>query len=99
MKILKKILFVLVVIMMIPQITSASEIDKIDNIINPNRHQNDSVSKKIMQNFKANLSFAVKQVLDENNATFKITVLDKKSRPIPRLYLERPRKTRTRPTR
>ena len=87
MKILKKILFVLVVIMMIPQITNASEIDKIDNIINPNRHQNDSVSKKIMQNFKANLSFAVKQVLDENNATFKITVLDKKSRPIPKVEL------------
>ena len=87
MKILKKILFVLVVIMMIPQITTASEIDRLDNIINPNRHQNDSVSKKIMQNFKANLSFAVKQVLDENNATFKITVLDKKSRPIPKVEL------------
>ena len=87
MKILKKILFVLMVIMMIPQITTASEIDKIDNIINPNRHQNDSVSKKIMQNFKANLSFAVKQVIDENNATFKITVLDKKSRPIPKVEL------------
>ena len=40
-----------------------------------------------MQNFKANLSFAVKQVLDENNATFKITVLDKKSRPIPKVEL------------
>ena len=74
MRILKKILFVLVVIVMIPQIATASEIDKIDNIINPNREQNDSVSKKIMQNFKANLSFAVKQALDEDNATFKITV-------------------------
>ena len=54
MKILKKLLFVLVVIIMIPQIATASEIDKIDNIINPNRGQNDSVSKKIMQNFKTN---------------------------------------------
>lgn len=87
MRILKKILFVLVVIVMIPQIATASEIDKIDNIINPNREQNDSVSKKIMQNFKANLSFAVKQALDEDNATFKITVLDKKSNPIPKVEL------------
>lgn len=87
MKILKKILFVLVVIMMIPQITTASEIDKIDNIINPNRHLNDSVSKKIMQNFKTNLSFALKQAMDEDNAILKITVLDKKSKPIPKVEI------------
>ncbi|WP_294685447.1 collagen binding domain-containing protein [uncultured Finegoldia sp.] len=87
MKILKKLLFVLVVIIMIPQITTASEIDKIDNIINPNRGQNDSVSKKIMQNFKTNLSFAVKQAMDEDNAILKITVLDKKSKPIPKVEI------------
>ena len=40
-----------------------------------------------MRNFKANLSFAVKQALDEDNATFKITVLDKKSNPIPKVEL------------
>ncbi len=72
---------------MIPQITTASEIDKIDNIINPNRGQNDSVSKKIMQNFKTNLSFAVKQAMDEDNAILKITVLDKKSKPIPKVEI------------
>ena len=87
MKILKKLLFVLVVIVMIPQIATASEIDKIDNIINPNRGQNDSVSKKIMQNFKTNLSFAVKQAMDEDNAILKITVLDKKSKPIPKVEI------------
>ena len=87
MKILKKLLLVLVVIVMIPQIATASEIDKIDNIINPNRGQNDSVSKKIMQNFKTNLSFAVKQAMDEDNAILKITVLDKKSKPIPKVEI------------
>lgn len=79
MKIFKKLLLVLVVIVMIPQITTASEIDKIDNIINPNREQNDSISKKIMQNFKSNLSFAVKQAMDEDNAILKVNVLDKKA--------------------
>ena len=87
MKIFKKLLLVLVVIVMIPQITTASEIDKIDNIINPNREQNDSISKKIMQNFKSNLSFAVKQAMDEDNAILKITVLDKKSKPIPKVEI------------
>lgn len=87
MKILKKLLFVLVVIVMIPQIATASEIDKIDNIINPNREQNDSISKKIMQNFKSNLSFAVKQAMDEDNAILKVNVLDKKSKPIPKVEI------------
>lgn len=72
---------------MIPQITTASEIDKIDNIINPNREQNDSISKKIMQNFKSNLSFAVKQAMDEDNAILKVNVLDKKSKPIPKVEI------------
>ncbi len=87
MKIFKKLLLVLVVIVMIPQITTASEIDKIDNIINPNREQNDSISKKIMQNFKSNLSFAVKQAMDEDNAILKVNVLDKKSKPIPKVEI------------
>lgn len=87
MKIFKKLLLVLVVIVMIPQITTASEIDKIDNIINPNREQNDSISKKIMQNFKLNLSFAVKQAMDEDNAILKINVLDKKSNPISKVEI------------
>lgn len=67
---------------MIPQITTASEIDKVDSMINPDRDKYDSISKRIMQNFKSNLSFAIKEIKDEDNATFRITVLDKKSNPI-----------------
>lgn len=87
MKILKKIIVVMMVVLMLPQITTASEIDKLDSPINPCRNMNDSIAKRLMENFKSNLSFAIKQASDEDNATFKITVLDKRSRPIPKVEI------------